>query len=758
MDFTIRSKVSRLMSFLLPNWQRDRYAYDVWRSGLFDRAFYAQAIAGANPIYRAFPIRHFTRFGEAFGLQPNSDFSPHAYLRLNPDLQTAPMAPFQHFVSFGRKENRPFRDTPCGPSPRDIALADRRSLAASHRKARSRFALHLHLYYLDLWEEFEAAFRSLDIAFDLFVTITYFGPESEALRDRIVAADPNATVLLMPNRGRDIFPFVHLVNADIFAGYEAVAKIHSKRSPHREDGDAWRDQLVGGLLSGQATGDLLEGFLADADASLWVSDGQHYADPIWWGSNRAATERMLTRVEIPMDAERLSFPAGSMYWLKPELVATIRGLGLSETDFEREAGQVDGTTAHAFERALGYMAEDGGRRIVQTSHLANRVTGKPLARPSFVSAFYLPQFHRVPQNDAWWGEGYTEWSAAASAQPNFAGHQQPQLPTSLGFYDLRQTEVMGEQAALARSAGIDAFCTYFYWFDEKRILESPIDRLLARPDIDFPFYLCWANEAWRRNWDGLSGEVLLDQTYAPGFEAKLARDTARYMRDPRYQRPDGVRPRFVIYRAEDMPDPVANVARLRQAWRSEQLGEVELGAVLFHVAGDSPVPEGLFDFQVEMPPHGLVGEADYLVGGPKGPARDMGLAPGFDGLIYDYRAVARNAVSDAYRDRLPADTIAGIMPSWDNTARRGGKAHVAWGANPMTFDRWMQSICERRLASSYGQELFINAWNEWAEKAMLEPTRQYGDANLRVLRKWASGPKARRRNPVLTGHRVQQTA
>jgi len=495
--------------------------------------------------------------------------------------------------------------------------------------------------------------------------------------------------------------------------------------------------LVDGILLGDETGRYLDAFLEDISASLWVADGQHYQDTIWWSSNLEKAKVLLKRAEINVNQNHLSFPAGSMYWLKPEVLDTIRGMSLAVNDFESEAGQVDGTLAHSFERALGYICEDGGRRIVQTSMVCAPVAEQPvLTKPKFVSAFYLPQFHRTAENDAWWGSGFTEWVAASSAVPNFVNHNQPQLPSQLGFYDLRNTDVMAEQAELAKKAGVDAFCTYFYWFDGRRILERPIDGLLDAPDVDFPFYLCWANESWRRNWDGLSGEILLDQGYQDGFEKQLAKDTAVYMRDPRYQRPDGKRPRFVIYRPHDMPDPQGSVQALREAWRDEGIGEVELGAVVFHIEGESEVADELFDFWIEMPPHGLVTLDDYLVGGPSKSEIDVGPIDGFSGLIYSYRAIIKQSVDSDYVQSLPKSTIAGVMPSWDNTARRGDAAHIAWGANPMTFDGWLEEVCRYRIDGSYREELFVNAWNEWAEKAMLEPSRQYGDAYLRTLSKW----------------------
>ena len=176
--------------------------------------------------------------------------------------------------------------------------------------------------------------------------------------------------------------------------------------------------------------------------------------------------------------------------------------------------------------------------MIETGEFSGKApASRPRTRPGYVSAFYLPQFHPIPENDAWWGKGFTEWTAVTRARPNFAGHVQPFLPGELGFYDLRVPEVMGEQWRLASAAGIDAFCVYHYWFDGRRVLEKPLDLLLERPDIPFRYYLCWANEAWRRNWDGLSGEILVDQTYGPGFEAALAASDAAAFRRPALRPP-----------------------------------------------------------------------------------------------------------------------------------------------------------------------------------------------------------------------------
>lgn len=728
-----------LRVFFLTGKERE-YLKAAEASGLFDPVYYKGAYPGIHPLFHRHGLRHYIVFGEKRGFRPNPDFSPAAYLRYNPDVDELGMPPFQHYVLAGRHEDRITKEL---PEVRQLPTVDTPKLRFDADRPIARFAVVAHVYYPDLWPEFAERLKTLPIDYDLYVTLTYRGEESDGLAEEIRAEFPNALVVPITNRGRDILPFLTLVNSGALNGYEAVCKIHTKKSPHREDGDHWRRHLIGGILPDDGLETLLDTFLADDKSAFWVADGQHFTSTEWWGSNFEVTRHLMRRIEVEIGPDILSFPAGSIYWMKPTVLGLLKAMELTEEHFEQEEAQVDGTLAHALERAMGFLAMTCDQGVAQTTQLMERSKEprpEPLPRPAFTSAFYLPQFHPTPENDAWWGKGFTEWRGTVSAQSLFPGHTQPILPSDLGFYDLRVTEVLGQQAELARKAGIDAFCVYHYWFDGRRILEQPLDRLLDRPEIDFPFYLCWANESWRRNWDGLSGEVLLDQTYAKGFEEKLVHDSLPYMRDPRYSRPDGTRPRFVIYRPEDMPDPEGSVQRLREAWRKAGIGEVELGAVCFHVDGESPVPDEAFDFWIEMPPHGMVTLDDYLFGGPEGNKLGRAVHGGFRGLIYDYNKVIANSASESYVSGLPANTICGAMPSWDNTARRGLNAHMAYGANPGRFHFWLKQLRKTRLDGSYRNELFLNAWNEWAEKAVLEPTVKYDDLYLKVLRSHLLAP------------------
>lgn len=218
-------------------------------------------------------------------------------------------------------------------------------------------------------------------------------------------------------------------------------------------------------------------------------------------------------------------------------------------------------------------------------------------------AFYLPQFHPIPENDLWWGVGFTEWRTTMAGQPLFRGHYQPHLPSELGCYDLRQPQVRMTQTTLAASYGIDAFCYYHYWFEGKRLLERPFQEVLDSGKPDFPFCLCWANEPWTRRYDGRSREVLMPQTYSERDDLEHVRWLSRAFFDPRYLRVDG-KPLFLVYRARSLPSP----ARTIETWREEAeklgVGELLICAVESNFreerAGD-PTQYG-FDAAVEFQP------------------------------------------------------------------------------------------------------------------------------------------------------------
>ena len=337
-----------------------------------------------------------------------------------------------------------------------------------------------------------------------------------------------------------------------------------------------------------------------------------------------------------------------------------------------------------------------------------------------IVTFYLPQFHQIPQNDAWWGEGFTEWVNVRRAQPQFDGHAHPRVPAA-GEYDLSQPGILADQSALARQHGIDAFCLYFYWFDGQRLLERPLEDYRRDPSL-LPYCISWANESWNRRWDGKEHEVLMPQSYPPGFAEEIFEAWYPHLVAPHYLRHRD-RPIVLLHRADLVPE----VARVVKAWRhlASERGLPGLYVVGAETKpGLDPRPLGL-DAVAEFPPVG----ANTLRTAQLRPV--AGVKPEFRGRLLSYDRLARRYMA---RATPPFVRHRGVTPMWDNTARRGRHATVFIGSTPARFRQWITRACKDE-ESLRGREglLFVNAWNEWAEGAYLEPDTQHGDAYLRAI-------------------------
>jgi glycosyltransferase involved in cell wall biosynthesis len=338
--------------------------------------------------------------------------------------------------------------------------------------------------------------------------------------------------------------------------------------------------------------------------------------------------------------------------------------------------------------------------------------------PVKLLAFYLPQFHPIPENDAWWGMGFTEWSNVSRALPQYSGHCQPRLPSDLGYYDLRLPEVVDQQAALATQYGVHGFCYYYYWFDGRRLLERPLDQVLARDEPSLPFCVCWANENWTRRWDGADDDVLVAQTYQTGWDSRFIHDLLPILADRRYVHVGGA-PLLLIYRADLLPDARAAAATWRRIARQEASTELHLAAV--QSFGITDPREFGFDAAVEFPPH----TKRFLIDSSSMP----GVLPSFEGYFEDYRAVMNHQLA---RPLPPYPWYRGVIPGWDNTPRRGSRAHILVGSTPQLYETWLRKLVLQTAMRSAATEplIFINAWNEWAEGAYLEPDMHRGRAWL----------------------------
>jgi GT2 family glycosyltransferase len=340
-------------------------------------------------------------------------------------------------------------------------------------------------------------------------------------------------------------------------------------------------------------------------------------------------------------------------------------------------------------------------------------------------AFYLPQYYPFDENDRWWGQGFTDWQNVTRARPNWAGHYQPRVPADLGYYDLRVPETMDKQWQLAERYGVDGFCYYYYWFAGTRLLDRPLDRLLSPDQAAHPFCLCWANENWTRRWDGQDRDILIAQRHSADDDIAAIRDIARYISHPAYIRVRG-RPLVLVYRVDLFPDFRETAARWRAECQAMGLGDIELAMVeSFRFAGDSVDPTRYgCDAAVEFPAHHI---SDTRV--PTAPL----LNPHYTGSVADY---VETAVRKATRPHPGYRLYRSVMPGWDNTARRQDTSFVLENSTPGAFQAWLETAIEETKRDLHGDQrlVFINAWNEWAEAAYLEPDERFGHAYLEAVR------------------------
>jgi Glycosyltransferase WbsX len=345
-------------------------------------------------------------------------------------------------------------------------------------------------------------------------------------------------------------------------------------------------------------------------------------------------------------------------------------------------------------------------------------------------AFYLPQYHPIPENDAWWGEGFTEWTNVRKALPRFPGHYQPHVPGQLGHYDLRDPQARAAQADLAREYGIHGFCYYHYWFNGKRLLETPFNEVLKSGEPDFPFCLCWANENWTRRWDGAERQILMAQNYSDADSLAFIQSLIPAFRDQRYIRVNG-RPLLLVYRTGLLPDP----ARTSEIWREEMhragVGEIYLARVENDWGGQEPAPEAVgFDAAVEFAPNwGLMGRRVRNLAEVGLPANRLDR----DTLAQDYEQCLAHML---HREAPPYKRFRGLFPGWDNSARRQKGPRVFLNASPEKYAFWLSCLIRQTQRNHQGDErlVFINAWNEWGEGCHLEPDASHGLAYLEATR------------------------
>ena len=355
-------------------------------------------------------------------------------------------------------------------------------------------------------------------------------------------------------------------------------------------------------------------------------------------------------------------------------------------------------------------------------------------------AFYLPQFHPIPENDNWWGKGFTEWTNVAKAIPLFKGHYQPHVPADLGFYDLRLPEAREAQAQLAKEYGIEGFCYWHYWFGSgKRVLERPFNEVLESGKPDFPFCLGWANESWTGIWHGLDKEVLLEQTY-PGREDYINHFNflIKAFKDPRYITVDG-KPLFLVYQPLKIPDLKEFTSLFNQLAKENGLPGIHFVAT--NVPEDWQAAEYGFDaitlsFQSKIL---------YSYGGGRMKRRfrwELTKRPQLLELYkkvvtkpfntFDFKKAAALFISDY---NFTTNYYPCAIPNWDNSPRSGKRGLILTDSTPDLFrSQLKKAVSKVNHLPDSNKIIFIKSWNEWAEGNHLEPDLKFGRQYLEVVR------------------------
>ena len=348
-------------------------------------------------------------------------------------------------------------------------------------------------------------------------------------------------------------------------------------------------------------------------------------------------------------------------------------------------------------------------------------------------AFHLPQYHTFPENDKWWGEGFTEWTNVKKAKPLFKGHNQPKIPLDNNYYNMLDQETWAWQAKLAKDYGLYGFCYYHYWFDGKLLMERPLEGLLNTRKIDFPFCLCWANEPWTRAWDGKTSSILMPQRYGGEKEwYEHIQYLMPFFKDSRYIKVDG-KPMFLLYRTES----IENCDLMIQFWNKECKKNGFPGIwIVEELNGFQSSPKckqssAIVEFQ---PNYIQKTKAKIEHRIDKARSKVFSLINGIHGdfKTFDYDDVWNRIIQHKSRD-FGKKLYLGAFVNWDNSPRKGMNASVFRGGTPEKFQNYLSCLSDKAIRENR-EFIFINAWNEWAEGAYLEPDEENRYAYLEAIK------------------------
>ena len=731
----------------------------------FDPVFYSErdpALSGSGSLL----LEHFVRQGLAEGRPPNANFDAAAYLEANPDAARARVDPLWHYVFHGYRDG--CRQQP-DPSPeKKLALEHQADLAVTRAAiARQRIALReagsFEAPPLIAVSSDDLGSASSTLSFDrverplVTIVIPAFNQARYTLECLLSLRENTAgvpyEVVLFDNASVDetrrLFESVpNLVyrRSEENLGYLRACNLGAELARGEylvllnndvQVTSGWLPPLVDALQAERvgAAGPMVlfpDGRLQEAGARVLADCTSEltgvFEDPTQPRYGYAREVDYCSGVCLALKTSRFRDLGGFSIRLAPAYCEDVDLCLRLRTSGFRVVYQPASVIVHHLSVTARSLDEGFKTRCVVKNQQQLAEAHQPLIddlnRVRLI-AFYLPQFHPIPENDRWWGKGFTEWRNVAGAVPNFEGHYQPRVPADLGFYDLRLPDTMRAQSDLARRYGVHGFCYYYYWFGGKRLLEAPLEMRLRDRTNDFPFCVAWANENWTRAWDGMERQVLISQHHSDSDDRKVIGDLMRHFEHPAYIHIDG-RPLLLVYRTTLFPD----IRRTSDLWReaARRSGVPEPYLALMETFGHAierpdPALNG-FDASVEFPPHEMGSEI---------PLPAPRLNPGFTGTVHDYPKTALRCLARPHPGHTCFRTV---MTGWDNTARRQDNAVVFVNSSPGHYRAWLEEVIADTLRQNAGEEriAFINAWNEWAEGAYLEPDLRYGHAFLEATR------------------------
>jgi lipopolysaccharide biosynthesis protein/SAM-dependent methyltransferase len=610
-----------------------------------------------------------------------------------------------------------------------------------------KVAVHLHLFYKDMCPVFLKYLNNIPLNFDLFISASA-QIDIESSRNYFINNLQNLNSLVIenvPNKGRDIAPMIINFGTRL-QNYDYIGHFHSKKSQHNSTLQNWFKLLMDSLCGSKQNVLQIFKLLEEGAKVIYPrADIVSSWDPSGWALNKKNAYSILKKysnLKAP-DFSYVDFPKGMMFWARASCLKEYLSLSIKYNDFKEEPISVDGEIPHALERLILIFANQhqGINYEIQNENLICRPTEYYESKHDFsgilkhknvkVLAYYLPQFHPIPENDEWHGKGFTEWTKVRSSNPLFLGHYQQHVPhPDIGYYQLSDKNQFIKQVNMMKNSGVHGMIFYHYWFSGKLILEKPVKLLLDNSDIDMPFCFCWANENWTRRWDGNEQEVLLEQIYSEKDAGEFIDYLIPFFKDDRYIKVNK-RPVLYIYR----PASIEGIEKYIEIWKrrceSHGISAPYLVATLTRGAKDPR--DYKMDAAVERVLH------DWTDGKVENISNQLNKYRDMNGSVLDYSALADHYINKEFKNDFIC--YRSLVPVWDNTARYGSDAYILHNFTPQKMQSWLERLIEYSKNNLPDDNRFIvvNAWNEWAEGAHLEPDAAFGYAYLNVIGRALSG-------------------